>query len=108
MSTEKTVNSLVSQFNFVSMRAKEIAKSLLTRAVNEGREEKMMERITHHFNRAHDMPPGHEEGIAFARKMDELCGKSQSLRKMSIRDGRIYEDSSIKPLEVSKPSLTLH
>lgn len=105
MSTARTVSSLVSNFNFLSMRAKEIAESLLTRAVKQGREGEMMERISYHFNRAHDMPEGHAEGIKLARIYDERCGSSQTLRKMSLRTGMLFEDTTLGNAPMPKPTL---
>ncbi len=82
MSNEQTVKSLVSQFNFATMRAKEIAESLLTRAVEQGREEKMMERISFHFKRAHDMPEGHKKLLELAKDWD---GMARSVRALNVR-----------------------
>lgn len=102
MSIKKIVKDLVSQFNFATDRSQEIAESLLSRAVEEGREEKTMAQIRECFERINDMPEDHKAGIALARQMDELCGNSQALRTMSLRDGRIYEDTTLK---LAKPTL---
>lgn len=105
MSTQKTVSGLVAQFNFHSMRAKGIVESLLTRAVAQGREKDMMERIAFHFNRAHEIPEDHEEGLALARLYDERCGSSQVLRKMSLRTGMLFEDTTLGNAPLKKPTI---
>jgi len=88
------VESLVSQFNFLSMRARDIAVSLLTRAIPEGRESEMLEKIGQRVERAHYMPEGHEEGLRLALLFDHYCGPSQTLRKTSLRTGVIMEDTA--------------
>ncbi len=95
MQNAETAETLVSKFNFMSMKAKDIAVSLMTRALDRGDEDRMLERITFHFNRAHDMPEEHKQGLALAEFYDLKCGKSQALRKLSLRTGHVYEDNSL-------------
>lgn len=104
MSTVHVVESLVAQFNFLSMRAREIAESLLTRAVDQGREGEMMEKIGARLERAHTMPEGHESGLSLARIFDERCGASQTLRKASLRTGVLFEDMTLGNAPIVKPT----
>lgn len=101
MSTLVTAERLVAQFNFLSMKAKEIAQTLLVRAVDQGREEEMVKKIGARLESAHYMPEGHAEGLKLAKIFDERCGASQTLRKTSLRTGVLFEDTTLgnPPLE---------
>ena len=101
MSTLVTAERLVAQFNFLSMKAKEIAQTLLVRAVDQGREDEMVKKIGARLESAHDMPESHAEGLKLAQVFDERCGTSQALRKSSLKTGVLLEDTTLRnpPLE---------
>ena len=99
--------SIISEFNFASMKAKEIAVSLMTRAIDRGDTQKMYERISHHFNRAHDMPEEHKHGLVWARLWDQI-GESQGVRAMNMVADQMRQDLVKEGKDIPDSLLDIH